>query len=304
MQSKLIWMDGELVPYEQATVHVLSPSLHYGVSVFEGLRCYQTVNGPALFRLKEHMQRFMDSAHILGIQNYPYTLDELCQAVFETIDANGFDECYIRPFMYLDGPLGLKLDQAQPRVTIAVWHWGNYHGSDMLEEGLRMMVGSYTRLHPNINMTKSKVAGNYINSMLAKTDALRMGFDEVIMLDPQGYVAEASGMNLFMVRDGVIYTPGRATILEGITRDAVVKLIRDSGYQLIEEPISRDQLYIADEIFLCGTAAEVVPVREIDTRLIANGQKGTITNDVQQLFYKTVRGEGSRSEEWLTPLPV
>jgi branched-chain amino acid aminotransferase len=290
MKSDLIWMDGELVPYEQATVHILTPSLHYGVSVFEGLRCYNTPKGPAVFRLREHMQRFIDSTHILGIRNFPYTLDELRQAIFETIQANGFTECYIRPLMYLDGPLGLKLDQARPVVGIAVWEWGNYHGQAALSEGLRMVISSYTRLHPNVNMTKSKVAGNYVNSMLAKTDALRMGFDEVILLDPEGFVAESSGMNLFMVRGEVIFTPARATILEGITRDSIITLIGDLGYKLVEEPISRDQLYIADEIFLVGTAA-------------GGGGMGPVTRRVQEIFFQTVRGEGSRAADWLDYLP-
>jgi branched-chain amino acid aminotransferase len=304
MQSKYIWMDGNLVPFEQATVHFLSPSLHYGVSVYEGLRCYKTPQGPAVFRLNDHMRRFIQSAHILGIQNFPHTLEELCSAVFQTIRANQIAECYIRPLMYLDGPMGLKLDQARPVVGIAVWAWENYHGREALEKGLRMTVSSYTRLHPNINMTKSKVAGNYVNSMLAKTDALRMGFDETIMLDPEGFVAEASGMNLFMVRGGVVYTPARATILEGITRDSVVTLINDLGYQLIEEPITRDQLYIADEIFLCGTAAEVVGVCEIDFRQIGSGVTGEITRQVQKAYYKTVRGERVHSGNWLDYVPT
>ncbi|MEA3349891.1 MAG: branched-chain amino acid transaminase [Chloroflexota bacterium] len=304
MQSKFIWMDGELVPYEQATVHFLTPSLHYGVSIFEGLRCYKTDRGAAVFRLREHIQRFLDSAHIMGIRENPYTLEELRQAIFDTIRANGFAKCYIRPLMYLDGPLGLKLDKARPVVGIAVWEWETYHGEKALDQGLRMVVSSYTRMHPNINMTKAKVAGNYVNSMLAKTDALRMGFDEVIMLDQSGFVAESSGMNLFMVRGGSIYTPARAAILEGITRDAVITLIGDLGYPLIEEPISRDQLYVADEIFLCGTAAEVVPVREIDFRQIGAGSMGPVTKIVQDAFFEVVRGDGgTRSSEWLDYVP-
>ena len=303
MKTNLIWMDGDLIPTEEATIPFLTPSLHYGVSVFEGLRCYQTAHGPAVFRLEAHMQRFLDSAHILGIREFPYKLEDLRRAIFETIRANDLGACYIRPLMYLDGPLGLKLDQAQPRVGIAVWQWDTYHGAEALEQGLRMTVSSFTRLHPNINMTKAKVSGNYVNSMLAKTDALRMGFDEVIMLDPDGYVAESSGMNLFMVRDEQICTPARATILEGITRDAVVTLIDDLGYPLIEEPITRDQLYIADEIFLCGTAAEVVAVREIDFRQIGVGRMGPVTKSVQDAFFRTVRGEGAHSAEWLEYLP-
>ncbi|MGD2157872.1 MAG: branched-chain amino acid transaminase [Anaerolineales bacterium] len=299
MKSKTIWMDGDLVPYEQATVHILTPSLHYGASVFEGMRCYQTPDGPAVFRHREHLQRLLHSVHILGIREFPYSLEQLRAAVHETITANGFSECYVRPLVYLDGPLGLKLDETRPVVCIATWEWETYHGAEALQEGLRAMVSSYTRLHPNVNMTKAKVGGNYVNSMLAKTDAMRMGFDEVILLDPDGYVAECSGMNLFLVREGVIYTPPRAAILEGITRDAVITLARDLGYQVVEEHLSRDQLYIADEVFVCGTAAEVVAVTEIDLRTIGSGVMGSLTRAIQDAFFQTTRGSGTRSGEWL-----
>ncbi len=299
MKSDVIWMDGELVPYDQATVHFLTPTLHYGPGVFEGIRCYETEQGPAVFRLHEHLERFIHSIRILGIRDFPYTVSQLRDAVHVTIRANGFTECYVRPLMYLQGPLGLNLDVSRPAVGIAVWEWGPYLGNEAREKGVSMMVSSYTRLHPNVNMTKAKIAGNYVNSMLAKTLALRSGFDEAIMLDPQGLVAECTGENLFLVRGGVIYTPPPATILEGITRDSVLTIARDEGYQVVEEPISRDQLYIADEVFVCGTAAEVVGVRAVDHRPVADGVVGPVTLILQKAFYEAVRGMRPRYEPWL-----
>jgi branched-chain amino acid aminotransferase len=299
MKSKYIWMDGKLVPFEKATVHFLSPTLHYGYGAFEGIRCYDTDGGPAVFRLPEHLKRFVDSIQILGIQDFDYTVDDLRQAVHHTIQANGFSACYIRPALYMEGPLALNLDEYRSHLGIAVWEWGAYLGEEALEKGVRMMVSSFTRLHPNVHMTKSKATGNYVNSILAKTLAHRYGFDDAIMLDPEGYVSEGSGMNIFIVRDGVIYTPTRATILEGITRDSVIVLARDLGYTLVEEPLVRDQLYIADEVFVCGTAAEVTAVTEIDTRPIGSGRMGVVTKAIQQEFFKTVRGHGDRSAAWL-----
>lgn len=300
MESKVIWMDGELVDFDKATVHFLTPALHYGMGVFEGIRCYQTPQGPAVFRLREHLQRLLDSAKVLGVLKMPYGLEELRQAVHQLIQANGFDQCYIRPLIYMaHGPLGLNLDASKPAVGIAVWEWGTYLGEEALEKGVRVMVSSYTRHHPNITMTKAKVTGNYANSVLAKTLALRAGFDEAIMLDPNGLVAECSGENLFLVRGGKLYTSPRATILEGITRDSIITLAHDKGVEVIEEPISRDQLYIADEVFVTGTAAECVAVREIDFRTVGDGRMGPITHDMQQAFFQTARGSGPRSLEWL-----
>jgi branched-chain amino acid aminotransferase len=299
MKPKYIWMDGDLVPYEQATVHFLTPTLHYGTGVFEGIRCYHTSKGPAVFRLNEHLRRFLDSAHIAGISELPFSRRQLVHAVHQVIRANQFTECYIRPLMYMTGPLGLNLDEWQPALGIAAWEWDPFLGRESLETGVRVMVSSFTRHHPNVMMTKAKIVGNYANSTLAKTVAKRAGFDETVMLDPQGFVAECSGENLFLVRDGVVYAPPRATVLEGITRDAVMTLADDLGYEIVEEPISRDQLYIADEVFLCGTAAEVVPVREIDFRTIGAGRKGPVTHAIQQSFIQTVCGDGPRSNEWL-----
>jgi branched-chain amino acid aminotransferase len=299
MKSDLIWMNGKLVPYEQATVHFITPTLHYGMGVFEGIRCYLTPSGPAVFRLREHMERFLDSIHILGIRDFPYTVEELRQATHTTIRANHFKECYIRPLMYLEGPLGLNMDRSVPRVGIAAWEWGPYLGEEAKEKGVHMMVSSFTRLHPNINMTKSKVAGNYVNSMLVKTLALRSGYDEALILDPQGFVAECTGENLFMVRKGVIYTPPVASVLEGLTRDSLITLAGDMGIVVKETLITRDMLYIADEIFISGTAAEVVGVRALDHRQIGEGRPGPVTQALMQSFHANIRGEGAHTGEWL-----
>ncbi len=299
MQSDFIWLDGQLIPSEQATVHMLTGSLHYGYGAFEGIRAYETTRGAAVFRLREHLERFIGSAKVLGLNDFPYSLKELNQAVHETIRANKFRSCYIRPLLYFDGAMGLNMDAAQPHVSIAVWKWGAYLGEEGLEKGVHMMVSSFTRHHINVSMTKAKITGNYINSVLAKTLALRSGYDEAIMLDPEGYVAECSGENIFLVRAGVVYTPPRATILEGITRSAVITLLNDLGYPVVEEMISRDQLYLADEVFACGTAAEVTPVRMIDYRPIGTGRRGPVTKALQESFFQTVRGEGEHSAEWL-----
>jgi len=299
MKSDFIWMDGELVPYDQATVHFITPTLHYGLGVFEGIRCYETSKGPAVFRLGEHLERFLDSIHILGVRDFNYTVEELRAAVHQTIRANGFSECYIRPMMYLQGPMGLDMDRSKPRVGIAVWEWGPYLGESAQQTGVHLMVSSFTRLHPNINMTKSKVAGNYVNSMLVKTLALRSGYDEAVILDPQGYVAECTGENIFMVRKGVLYTPPLAVVLEGLTRDSIITLAKDLGIPFKEAMITRDQLYIADEIFISGTAAEVVSVCTVDHRQIGDGKPGPIAGQLCDAFNEHIRGKGAHSEEWL-----
>ncbi|MBS1248505.1 MAG: Branched-chain-amino-acid aminotransferase [Chloroflexi bacterium] len=299
MKSDYVWMDGELVPYEEAQIHVNTPSLHYGYGAFEGIRAYDTPQGGAVFRLREHLERFVDSAQVLGVQEFPYSVEDLRKASHETISANGFKGCYIRPLLYFDGSFTLNLDANTPHVSISTWEWGAYLGDEGLENGVHMTVSSFTRHHINVSMTKAKITGNYANSVLAKTLAVRSGYDEAIMLDPTGYVAECSGENLFLVRDGVIYTPPRATILEGITRDSVLTLANDLGYPVVEEPISRDQLYIADEVFVCGTAAEVTPVSTIDHRQIGAGRRGPVAEALQTAFFQTVKGGGERSEEWL-----
>ena len=304
MKSDFIWFDGELVPYEEANVHMITPTLHYGLGVFEGIRCYHTSRGPGIFRLQDHLERFIESIHILGVLDFPYSLETMRQAVFQTISVNGFTECYIRPLMYLQGPLGLNMDQSVPKLAIAAWEWGPYLGDEAIRTGIHVMVSSYTRFHPNINMTKSKVTGNYANSMMVKTLALRSGFDEAVILDPNGFVAECTGENLFMLRDGVLYTPPREAILEGITRDTVMVLAADMGLPVVEEMITRDQLYIADEVFITGTAAEVVGVRMIDFRQIGEGKVGPITQSIYDAYKDTVCGNGNHSGEWLEFLPV
>lgn len=300
-ESKYIWMDGELVDFQKASVPFLTSALHYGTAVFEGIRCYQTDKGPAVFRLTEHMERLVNSARILGFRDLPYTAEQLAKATCETVAANGFGDCYIRPLIYSGGPvLSLNLDATQAKVGIATWDMGAYLGQEALENGIRAHISSFTRHHPNVTMTKAKVSGNYANSLLAKTESVRLGFDEAIMLDPQGYVAECSGENLFLVRSGKIYTSHTASVLEGITRDSLLVICNDLGYEIIEEPVSRDQLYITDELFVCGTAAEVVAIREVDFRVIGTGKMGPVTKKIQTAFHETIRGKGPHAAEWLT----
>ena len=300
MESKFIWMNGELVEFAKATIHFLTPALHYGVGVFEGIRCYATERGPAVFRLKEHAERLVNSATVLGFRQLPYTATQLAEAIKLTVSANGFAECYIRPLIYLtDGGWNLTVDGGKASVGIAVWEWRNYLGQEALEKGIRANIASFTRHHPNVMMTKAKITGNYANSVLAKTESMRLGFEEAILLDPQGYVAECTGENLFVVRGGKIYTPLTAPVLEGITRDAIVTLARDLGYEVVEQPLSRDQLYIADEVFVCGTAAECIALCEIDFRVIGAGKMGPVTRAVQQAFHAAIRGQHPRSAEWL-----
>jgi len=303
MESKYIWMDGKLVEYEKATIHLRTPALHYGVAVFEGVRCYATDQGPAIFRAREHATRLVSSAKVLGFRDLPYTPAELVEAMKLTTAANHFEECYIRPLIYLtDGGWNLSVDAGRPSLGIAVWEWNNYLGEEALVQGIRANITSFTRHHPNVMMTKAKISGNYANSVLAKTESMRLGFDEAIMLDPQGYVAECTGENLFLVKNGVIYTPPTAAVLEGITRDAILTLAGDLGYSVVEQPISRDQLYIADEVFVCGTAAECIGLREIDYRVIGSGKSGPVTRDIQQAFHAAIRGRHPRSSQWLEPV--
>ncbi len=299
MKSDYIWMDGEMVPYDQANVHLITPTLHYGPGVFEGIRCYETSRGPAVFRLQEHLERFLDSIHILGVSDFPYSVEDLRKGVHKTIKVNGFNECYIRPIMYLEGPLGLDMDKSRPRVGIATWEWGPYLGEAAQKEGIHMMVSSFTRLDPNISMTKAKISGNYVNSMMVKTLALRSGYEEAVILDPQGFVAECTGENLFMVSKEIIYSPPLATVLAGITRDAIFTLAKDSGYEISEQMITRDQLYIADEVFIAGTAAEIVGVRMIDHRQVGRGGVGPVTQALLSDYKETVQGRGAHSAEWL-----
>jgi branched-chain amino acid aminotransferase len=300
MQSKYVWMNGELVEYEKATIHFLTPALHYGIGAFEGIRSYVTDRGPAVFRLREHLERLVNSAKILGFRNFPYRVEQLTEAVKQLISENGLTECYIRPLVYLtDGGWNLNIDGGKPGVGIAAWEWNNYLGADAIEHGVRANVSSFTRHHPNVMMTKAKITGNYANSFLAKTESVRLGFDEAILLDPQGYVGECTGENLFVVQKGVIYTPNLAPVLEGITRNSMMTLADDLGYRVVETPVSRDQLYAADEVFVCGTAAECIALREIDFRVVGRGTMGPVTRAIQHAFQAAIHGKHARSSEWL-----
>lgn len=301
MGPKFIWMNGELLEFEKATVHFLTPALHYGAAVFEGIRAYETAKGPAVFRLREHAERLLDSAHIFGFKGLAWDADQVAGAICEVVRANGFASCYIRPLIYWDGAIaGLNMDGAQASLGIAGWEWKNYLGDEALEKGIRANVSSFTRHQPNVMMTKAKISGNYANSILAKTESKRLGFDEAIMLGPQGTVAECSGENLFVVRDNRIVTPPLVDILEGITRDSVITIARDLGYEVGEQPVSRDQLYIADEVFVCGTAAECIGLREIDFRPIGTGETGPVTRAVQQAYQEAIHGREKHYADWLT----
>jgi branched-chain amino acid aminotransferase len=300
MQSDFVWMNGALVKTADAKVPFLNTGLHYGIAIFEGIRAYATDRGPAVFRLRDHLRRFEDSARILGFQDVPYSVDQLMKATAETIRANRFDECYIRPLLYLgEGGWNLTLDSGTPHVGIAVWRQAVYTGSDTRGGGIRAKVSSFTRHHPGANMTKAKISGNYVNSFLAKTEAQRMGFEEAIQLDPEGYVAECTGANIFLVRGGRLVTPPTESILEGITRSTVAALAEDLGIAVTETRLSRDHLYIADEVFVCGTAAEVIGVVDVDTRRIGDGRTGPITRKIQAAYADAVRGKHARSAGWL-----
>jgi len=303
LESKKIWLDGEMVDWEQAKVHVLTHALHYGTGYFEGIRCYALEDGrSAIFRLDEHIRRFFDSGHILGFP-LPYTVDKIKQAIVDTVRVNGFKECYIRPLAFLGlKELGLYAPDNPVQVVIAAWRWGAYLGEEGIKNGIRAKISSYTRHHVNVMMTKSKVSGNYINSVLAKHEVKKAGYDEAIMLDTEGYVAEASGENVFIVRERRVKTTPFTSILPGITRDSVLTIARDKGYQVQEERFTRDELYTADEAFLTGTAAEVTPIHEVDNRKIGAGRPGPVTLDLQQAFFNVIKGQDKKYAGWLTYL--
>jgi branched-chain amino acid aminotransferase len=299
MESKYVWMDGELVDFEKATVHILTPAMHYGAAVFEGIRAYNTDKGPAVFRLTEHADRLLDSARVFGIREFPFTVEDIVKGVKDTVRANGFTNCYIRPLLYIKGGAwNLNVDAGKPALAIAVWQWSNYLGEEALAKGIRANISSFTRHHPNVSMTKAKVAGNYVNSFLAKTESERLGFQEAIMLDPQGYVGECTGENLFVVRRGKIITPSTAPVLEGITRHTIFTIAKDLGYEVLEQPISRDQLYIADEVFVCGTAAECIGLSEIDFRMVGDGRTGPVTRAIQDVYHDAIRAKVEKYESW------
>ncbi len=301
IKSQLIWMNGQMVPYENATVHFLNMTLHYGVGTFEGIRCYNTPKGPAIFRLNDHMQRLIESTKIIGIGEFPYTVEELNQAACDVVTSNGFNECYIRPLVYMESPgLGLDLAGVGIQVGIAAWEWTNFLGAEARDKGIRANISSFTRHHPNVSMTKAKITGNYANSIMAKSESVRLGFEEAIMLDPQGYIAECTGENIFLVRDGKIITTPTATILEGITRSSLITLANNLGYQVYEQPTSRDQLYIADEVFVCGSAAEVIAICEVDFRKIGKGVCGPVTHRIQEAYDSAIHGENEHYHHWLS----
>jgi branched-chain amino acid aminotransferase len=295
--SEKIWMDGELVAWDDAKVHVLTHSLHYGLGVFEGVRAYETSTGPAVFRLTDHIKRLYRSAKIFLI-DIPFELDEIVEATKETVRVNGLASCYIRPLVYLGyGEMGLNPLPAPVQVSIACWPWGAYLGEEGLANGVRMMISSWERHSPNAMPPAAKGTGMYINSSMAKVQALKAGYDEAIMLSPQGYVSECTGENIFVVRDGVIITPPvSAGALEGITQDSVATIARDLGFEYREGNILRSDLYTADEAFLSGTAAEVVPIRSVDDREL--GEPGPVTRQVQEVFFAAVRGQVDRYKDW------
>jgi len=300
-KMKSIWIDGKLVPWDDAKIHVMNTGLHYGWGVFEGIRAYECVDGrPAVFRIREHMQRLIDSCKIL-MMDYKYSLDELCQGTIEVLRDNNLKECYIRPIIF-EGEGGMGLIAYNPvNVVIAAWPWPSYLGDGIAEKGAKVKVSSFSRHHPNVGMVRGKICGQYVNSGLAKRDAKKDGFDEAIMLDTCGYVCEATAENIFAVRDNVIYTPPlSSSILNGITRDTLITLARESGYEVREQTFQRDFLYIADEVFFCGTAVELMPVREIDFRPIGEGKPGPVARKLKDLYFKLLRGGLDTHKEWLT----
>jgi branched-chain amino acid aminotransferase len=295
-----IWMDGEFVAWKDANVHILTHSLHYGLAAFEGIRCYKGRSGSAIFRLQEHVDRLFDSAHI-GLMTMPYDKKQIAEAIIDTVRVNRLDACYIRPLVYIGyGAMGVHPGNNPIRVAIAVWKWGAYLGDDALANGMRACVSSFTRHHVNVSMTKGKISGYYVNSILAKRDAKASGFDEAILLDAEGYVSEGSGENVFIVRKGKLKTTPLTSILEGITRNSVIELALERKIPVVEQRFTRDEMYIADEVFVTGTAAELTPVREIDNRTIGTGKPGQITLALQKAFFSIVRGEDPAHESWLT----
>ena len=296
----VIWMDGNMVPWRDAQVHVLTHTLHYGVGAFEGIRAYQTERGTAVFRLAEHTKRLFETAHILEM-DIPYSAEEINQAIIATIRDNELDTAYVRPLVYYGSEgMGLHADNLSVHVAIASWFWGAYLGADALEKGIRIKTSSYTRHLVNSVMCKAKACGNYINSIMALQEAARDGYDEALLLDTDGMVAEGSGENIFIARDGKLYTPELTSALEGITRSTVIKLAEDAGLEVIERRITRDEVYIADEAFFTGTAAEVTPIRELDNRQIGSGGPGPITKQLQKVYLDAVEGRLSQYDNWLT----
>ena len=302
-KAERIWMDGELIPWDEARIHILTHTLHYGLGVFEGIRCYVCHDGlSAIFRLKEHVDRLFDSAKIGDIQ-MPFSKEEIAEACKETLKANDLKEGYIRPIAFIsEGVMGVYPGDNPIRVAVITWPWGAYLGEGALEKGIRIKTSSFTRHHVNVMMTKAKICGNYVNSVLAKREVVKMGYDEALMLDTEGYVSEASGENIFMVKDGIIKTTPLTSILPGITRDAIIQIAKAKGWPVIEERFTRDELYTAHEAFFTGTAAEVTPIREVDDRAIGPGRIGPLTKVIQATFFDVFKGKLDEYRHWLTYL--
>lgn len=299
-KDKKIWMDGALVDYDQATVHVLTHSLHYGLGVFEGIRCYKTDQGTSIFRLDEHLDRFLNSASIVQLAS-PFSKDTLRDAVKETILANQLEAGYIRPILYIgEGAMGLFAKDNPVRVAIAVWPWGTYLGEEGLEKGVRVKISSYMRQPAGIGLHLAKLTGNYIISQMAKREAVQDGYDEALLMDPDGFIAEGPGENVFIIRDGVVYTPPVDTILDGITRDTIIKIADKENIPLVVKRFTRDEIFISDEAFFCGTAAEVTPIREVDGRTIGRGHRGVITEKLQKTYFDVAHGRNPDFFYWLT----
>jgi len=296
----VIWYDGEMVEWRNATTHVLTHSLHYGMGVFEGIRAYKTPKGTAIFRLEAHTDRLFESAHIMDMK-IPYTKEEINQAVIASVRDNKLDSAYIRPLAFYGSEgMGIRADNLKVHLIIAAWHWGAYMGEEALKTGIKIRTSSFTRHHVNITMTRAKSSGAYVNSMLALQEAVSAGADEALLLDPEGYVAEGSGENIFIVKNGVIYTPEVTACLNGITRSTILTLARERGIDIVEKRITRDEVYIADEAFFTGTAAEVTPIRELDGRQIGIGCRGPITAVLQKAYFDLVSGKTDAYPEWRT----
>jgi branched-chain amino acid aminotransferase len=296
----VIWYDGEMVPWRDATTHVLTHTLHYGMGVFEGVRAYNTPQGTAIFRLQAHTDRLFDSAHIMSMK-MPYTKEQINEAHRAVVRDNNLESAYIRPMVFYGSEgMGLRATGLKVHVIVAAWHWGAYMGEEALEQGIKVRTSSYTRHHVNISMTRAKANGHYINSMLALQEAISGGADEALLLDPEGYVAEGSGENIFIIKDNVIYTPEVTACLNGITRNTVLTLAREHGFDLVEKRITRDEVYIADEAFFTGTAAEVTPIREVDGRTIGAGRRGPVTEKLQKSYFDLVTGKTDAHGEWRT----
>ena len=296
----VIWLDGEMVPWREAKTHVLTHTLHYGLGCFEGVRAYNTANGPAIFRLKEHTDRLFRSAHILNMK-IPFSKDEINEAQRAAVRENNLDEAYLRPMVFLGSEgMGLRADNLKVHVMVAAWSWPSYMSPEAKEMGIKVRTSSYTRHHVNITMCKAKANGNYINSMLALNEAISGGAEEALLLDNEGYVAEGSGENIFIMRDGVLHTPELTSCLEGITRATILDFARELNIPVKERRITRDEVYIADEAFFTGTAAEVLPIRELDGRVIGAGKRGPVTEKLQGMYFDAVKGKLAEHSGWLT----